>query len=69
MLKTKTYKFNTNGLLQAKIDYKQEKIDNVVNIGFWLFMISLGLMGVMGTDKFISLILCSLTSKTVKCIM
>jgi len=68
-IKEKSYKFSIEGLNQAIADNKQEKIDNVINIGFWSVILTLGAINVITTDKIISIIACSGTSKFVKYIM
>lgn len=68
-MKTKTYKFNTIGLYKAILDSKQDKINKVIDVGFYGVMGFLFLNGTITTNVIISMAACTVTSKTVKWFM
>jgi len=67
--KEKTYEFSIDGLNHAIADTKQEKINNIINIGFWGLMVGLYLFGNINSNKLISMLACTGTNKVVKFII
>lgn len=67
--KEKTYKFGLDGLNKAILDSKQEKVDKIVNIGFWGIIASLYILGNINSSKVMSMVACTGTSKIVKYII
>jgi hypothetical protein len=67
--KIKTYEFSTKGLNKCINDIKQDKINKVFDVAFYIILISLFSTGVIG-EKFITTYFATtLTSKTVKFLM
>jgi hypothetical protein len=68
-MKIVTYKFNTKGLNKAILDVKQDKINKVIDVGFYMVIGFLIVNGTIGTNGIISMAACTGTSKVVKWFM
>jgi hypothetical protein len=68
-MKEKTYPFTTKGLLKAKLDVKQDKINKVIDYGFWIIIAVLVINGTITTNGIINMAACTTTSKVVRWFM
>lgn len=67
--KTKTYKFNREGLMRMEIDTKTDEIGKYMSVVIYAILGALLIKGVLGQQFIVTYIAGNIGSKTVKFIM